>query len=215
MYGGKTGKELTDAIRADGYDGILTKDDYGLSESVDLYKGKGGVDMASIAAPIATGLGATMLPSQKAEASEISDTPYQAQKETSPEKQAMLDKIFKNIVGAGEVGLSVGSGIASDAVAGLGGIYSGLTGGDAAATVEGLQDAAQLYTPRTEAGQAQLRGIADIIEETGQYWGPRGLDQSIENFRTSQDYLNRLGSRVDPRVGAAMATTLGILPEIL
>ena len=49
-YGGKTGKELTDALRADGYDSVLTVDRYGNpSEAVDLYKGKGGVDMPTLA----------------------------------------------------------------------------------------------------------------------------------------------------------------------
>lgn len=35
-YGGKTGAALSDAVRADGYDGIVTHDEYGLSEIVDL-----------------------------------------------------------------------------------------------------------------------------------------------------------------------------------
>lgn len=48
QYGGKKGKALTNAIRKDGYDAVLTVDEAGgLSEAVDLYKGKGGVDMAS------------------------------------------------------------------------------------------------------------------------------------------------------------------------
>lgn len=35
-YGGKTGAELSDAIIADGYDGIVTKDKYGIGEIVKL-----------------------------------------------------------------------------------------------------------------------------------------------------------------------------------
>lgn len=35
-YGGKTGSSLSDAVRADGYDGIVTHDKYGTSEIVDL-----------------------------------------------------------------------------------------------------------------------------------------------------------------------------------
>lgn len=35
-YGGKTGSALSDAVRADGYDGIVTHDKYGTSEIVDL-----------------------------------------------------------------------------------------------------------------------------------------------------------------------------------
>lgn len=35
-YGGKTGQSLTNALRADGYDGIITKDKYGTGEIVDL-----------------------------------------------------------------------------------------------------------------------------------------------------------------------------------
>jgi hypothetical protein len=52
-YGGKKGKALTNAIRKDGYDSIFTVDGSGeLSEAVDLYKGKGGVNMASAGAGI-------------------------------------------------------------------------------------------------------------------------------------------------------------------
>lgn len=36
FYDGKTGKDLTEAVRADGYDGIVTHDKYGTSEIVDL-----------------------------------------------------------------------------------------------------------------------------------------------------------------------------------
>lgn len=35
-YGGKTGRDLSDALRADGHDGIITHDKYGTSEIVDL-----------------------------------------------------------------------------------------------------------------------------------------------------------------------------------
>jgi hypothetical protein len=43
-YGGKTGKELTDAIIKDGYDAIITKDKYGTSESVLLKPSESIVD---------------------------------------------------------------------------------------------------------------------------------------------------------------------------
>lgn len=36
FYGGKTGRSLSEAVRADGYDGIVTHDKYGTSEIVDL-----------------------------------------------------------------------------------------------------------------------------------------------------------------------------------
>jgi len=36
QYGGKTGKELSKAIAKDGYDGIVTKNEYGTSEIVDI-----------------------------------------------------------------------------------------------------------------------------------------------------------------------------------
>lgn len=36
MYGGKTGKALANAVKKDGYDGIITYDDYGYNESVAL-----------------------------------------------------------------------------------------------------------------------------------------------------------------------------------
>lgn len=36
MYGGKTGKELSDAIKEAGYDAVVTWDEYGFNETVDL-----------------------------------------------------------------------------------------------------------------------------------------------------------------------------------
>lgn len=36
MFGGKTGKALTEAIKQKGYDAVLTKDKYGYSESVNI-----------------------------------------------------------------------------------------------------------------------------------------------------------------------------------
>ena len=67
-YGGKKGKALTNAIRKDGYDSIFTVDANGeLSEAVDLYKGKGGVDMADMGAGLAaTGGLASVLPGERA-----------------------------------------------------------------------------------------------------------------------------------------------------
>ena len=41
-YDGKTGEELSDAIREDGYDAIVTEDKYGTSEIVDLTGSSGG-----------------------------------------------------------------------------------------------------------------------------------------------------------------------------
>jgi hypothetical protein len=49
-YGGKTGQALSDAVRADGYDGIITHDKYGTSEIVDLTNGEGDRRAASLAA---------------------------------------------------------------------------------------------------------------------------------------------------------------------
>jgi len=93
-YDGKTGKELTDAIRADGYDGIVTVDDYGLSESVDLYKGKGGVDMRSKGAGLATGAAATgaALDSEEAEASFIGQAAKTFSKEALNVAKKMADE---------------------------------------------------------------------------------------------------------------------------
>jgi len=46
QYGNKSGMDLNNAIRADGYDGIVTVDEKGnLSEIVDLTVGKGNVDL--------------------------------------------------------------------------------------------------------------------------------------------------------------------------
>jgi hypothetical protein len=73
MYDGKSGKDLTDAIRADGYDAVVTvvapkrspkadkfpqyyPEEGRLGEVVDLYKGKGGVVMPSLAAGVGLGL---------------------------------------------------------------------------------------------------------------------------------------------------------------
>ena len=74
-YGGKKGKALTKAIRKDGYDAIITVDNKGnLSESVDLYKGKGGVDMAAVGG---AALGLSALSPEEASASESNMlTPY-------------------------------------------------------------------------------------------------------------------------------------------
>lgn len=48
-YEGKTGIDLTNALRADGYDGIVTVDPKGyLSESVDLGLGKGGKPLIGV-----------------------------------------------------------------------------------------------------------------------------------------------------------------------
>lgn len=66
-YGGKTGKALTNAIRKDGYDAIITQGKYGPGEAVDLYKGKGGVDMPSALIP-AAGAAALGAQSEDAEA---------------------------------------------------------------------------------------------------------------------------------------------------
>jgi hypothetical protein len=73
LYDGKSGKDLTDAIRADGYDAVVTvvapkrspkadkfpqyyPEEGRLGEVVDLYKGKGGVVMPSLAAGVGLGL---------------------------------------------------------------------------------------------------------------------------------------------------------------
>jgi hypothetical protein len=42
MFGGKTGKALTNAVKKAGYDGIVTRDGYGYSEVVNLSGAKGG-----------------------------------------------------------------------------------------------------------------------------------------------------------------------------
>ena len=48
-YGNKAGMDLNEAIRSDGYDGIVTVDENGnLSEIVDLAVGKGNVDLKGV-----------------------------------------------------------------------------------------------------------------------------------------------------------------------
>lgn len=49
---GKSGTELTEKLKEEGYDGIVTFDKRGqISEAVDLLKGKGGVDMGGSITP--------------------------------------------------------------------------------------------------------------------------------------------------------------------
>lgn len=106
-YGGKKGKALTNAIRKDGYDAILTVDDKGnLAEAVDLYKGKGGVDMAAAGGLLVGGA----IGSQEAEASFLG----QAAKTAAKDMLGMAQKMENAGIGPDEIWQKTGWGRGAD-----------------------------------------------------------------------------------------------------
>ena len=124
-------------------------------------------------------------------------------------------KAAKTAIGTGEAALTIGSGLANESAAGLAGLYGAATGQNPADIIQHFQENPSLYLPQTEEGMAQLEGLQGLIDDTVKYWGPRGGTQAIQNFKQSQDYLNTQGAKIDPSLGAGMATALGLLPEVL
>ncbi len=124
-------------------------------------------------------------------------------------------KAAKTAIGTGEAALTIGSGLANESAAGLAGLYAAATGQNPADIIQHFQENPSLYLPQTEEGMAQLEGLQGLIDDTVKYWGPRGGTQAIQNFKQSQDYLNTQGAKIDPSLGAGMATALGLLPEVL
>jgi hypothetical protein len=123
MYDGKSGKDLTDAIRADGYDAVVTvvapkrspkadkfpqyyPEEGRLGEVVDLYKGKGGVVMPSLAA----GVGLGLMQSEDADAVPIVKTGRRMIEayHGSPHK---FDKFSMENIGTGEGAQAYGHGL--------------------------------------------------------------------------------------------------------
>jgi len=123
-------------------------------------------------------------------------------------------KAAKAAIGTGEAALTIGSGLANESAAGLAGLYGAATGQNPADIIQHFQENPSLYLPQTEEGM-QLEGLQGLIDDTAKYWGPRGGTQAIQNFKQSQDYLNTQGAKIDPSLGAGMATALGLLPEVL
>ena len=124
---------------------------------------------------------------------------------------------------------TVASVMVNESLSGISGMVASATGENGAGMVEHMQENLPIYTPKTEAGAEGLEKMGEVIQETTDYWtGGEGgqamadiLSKSeitrgfnpMANFNESADYLNKQGSKIDPRLGAAMATTLKILPE--
>ena len=134
-----------------------------------------------------------------------------------------IDAISNKIKGFEGVAKTIGSGLLNEAQAGLFGIAASL---DPTTSVTGSQminqvqnDADLMYIPKTQEEIDALQGLSNIVDDTVNYWGSgqsgENINQAIDNFNYSADYLNEQGAKLDPRLGAAMGTGLKILPELL
>ena len=202
-YGGKKGKALTNAIRKDGYDGILTMDGGDLSEAVDLYKGKGGVDMKSVGGVGgATGMAALYTPEQnKAEAGTGAATvgAYLYNNDTQPESTKPKELgLTDYIKGGADIAGMLGYGLASESVktlSRLGGMVSGRgveksvsaaealggifpqyeIGPDALAMVSKAYDA-YLSSPRADNAYLDPKAWLEQYMRMGDHWGDVAYD---------------------------------------
>lgn len=186
----------------------------------------GNADLAPLAGMAATGTAAAATPIAYNQAQSIDrNQGIDEQRQASYAKQKqffdnfsarrLARKAAKTAIGTGEAALTIGSGLANESAAGLAGLYGAATGQNPADIIQHFQENPSLYLPQTEEGMAQLEGLQGLIDDTVKYWGPRGGTQAIQNFKQSQDYLNTQGAKIDPSLGAGMATALGLLPEVL
>lgn len=179
--------------------------------------------LAGVGAASAAGLSAPVAYNQAQSMDRPDNFEQQRQASYAKQKQffdnfsarRLARKAAKTAIGTGEAALTIGSGLANESAAGLAGLYGAATGQNPADIIQHFQENPSLYLPQTEEGMAQLEGLQGLIDDTAKYWGPRGGTQAIQNFKQSQDYLNTQGAKIDPSLGAGMATALGLLPEVL
>ena len=69
--------------------------------------------------------------------------------------------------GALDTGLSIASSLAAEPVAGLAGLYSAATGGDATATIESVREG-MTWDPKTQRGQENLEAIGGALAPVGE-----------------------------------------------
>lgn len=115
------------------------------------------------------------------------------------ERDARLASVARYL----EPALTVGTGIASEPLAGLAALMT--------ANPENVANVhhALTYVPRTEAGAEGLHGLGDVLSGVGRgIMDTPYLGAAVENFGRSADYL---GENVSPALGAGLKATPAFL----
>jgi len=134
--------------------------------------------------------------------------------------KAHMNKNIQDTAAIVEPAMMIGNALAKESAKGWAGISAAIQGEDSFAAMQQMENDFKPYVPQSEGGIRGAKNLGGFIKQTTDYWteGESGenIEQVKKNFKTSQDYLNKtVGDKYGKEAGAAAATALGLLPEVI